>query len=231
MSLSKSWVVAGTDTGIGKTVFSALLTKRLDGVYWKPIQAGFDFSDYGLTDKERVQKLTGLHPERNFYPEAYVFEHSLSPYAASEIDGVNILTNKLQVPKIDKPLIIEGAGGLMVPLSKKVLQIDVFQSWNVPLILCARTALGTMNHTLLSIEAIQKRNIPLLGIVFIGEKQPFTEEFIVSYSGVKKLGTLPLLNDLEAMVSDKKTFDQYFNIDDFQSNKKEAFHSSEFAYS
>src|SRR5690606_92508 len=115
---------------------------------------------------------------------------------SAQIDGVEIDSNALEVPSLDTPLVIEGAGGLHVPLTRRTTFIDVFARWQKPVILCARTGLGTINHTLLSLEALDRRNIPLLGIAFIGEPQPDTEKIIPELGGVRRLGRLPHLAKL-----------------------------------
>ncbi|ANT54371.1 MULTISPECIES: dethiobiotin synthase [Mesorhizobium] len=184
-------VITGTDTGIGKTVFSAGLAGLLDGFYWKPVQSGLD----GETDSEIVGRLAGL-PMGRVLPEVYRLRKPLSPHRSAEIDGVSIEAADLSVPCVPAPLIIEGAGGLMVPLNRRTSFIDIFAQWRLPVILCARTALGTINHTLLSIEALRARSIPLAGIAFIGDEMADTQQTIVEFGGVPQLGRLPHLDPL-----------------------------------
>ncbi|RWK23277.1 dethiobiotin synthase, partial [Mesorhizobium sp.] len=159
--MTKRIVVTGTDTGIGKTVFSAGLAGLLDGFYWKPVQSGLNEE----TDSEVVARLSGL-PDGRVLPEVYRLTMPLSPHRSAEIDGVAIEADDLSFPVLPTPLVIEGAGGLMVPLNRQTRFIDIFEQWRLPVILCARTALGTINHTLLSIEALRARSIPLIGIAF-----------------------------------------------------------------
>lgn len=184
-------VVTGTDTGIGKTVFAAGLTRLLDGVYWKPIQAGLDDE----SDTAVVRRLSGL-PVGRTLPEAWRLNTAASPHLAAERDGVAIDPTALVLPSLARSLIIEGAGGLMVPITRRVLYIDIFEEWGVPLILCARTGLGTLNHTLLSLEALQRRGIPVLGVALIGEGHPDNERTLGTLAGVPILGRLPRLNPL-----------------------------------
>jgi dethiobiotin synthetase len=184
-------VVTGTDTGIGKTVFSAGLTRLLDAAYWKPVQAGLD----GETDTAVVRRLAELTPERTL-PEAWRLTLPASPHLAAERDGVSIDPATLNVPPLQRPLIIEGAGGLMVPLTRRVLYIDVFARWRVPVVLCARTALGTLNHTLLSLEALRRRRIPVLGVALIGPAHVDNERTLEEIGGVPVLGRLPPLDPL-----------------------------------
>lgn len=189
-------VVAGTDTGIGKTVVAAMLTLALGGVYWKPVQSG----TAGGTDTAAVAALTGLGPER-LLAERYVLSQPLSPHRAAELDGIELDPAALDLPTAtaeDRPLVVEGAGGLMVPLTRRVLFIDLFQRWAAPIVLVARTGLGTINHTLLSVEALRRRAIPILGVTFVGEANPDTEQTICAFAAVKRLGRLPRLPELSA---------------------------------
>jgi len=184
-------VVSGTDTGIGKTVFAAALAGALQARYWKPVQAGLDEE----TDSQAVARLAGVET----LPEAYRLKLPASPHQAAAEEGVAIDTEALVPPAILKdkgPVLIEGAGGLMVPLTRQTLYIDVFARWGLPLVLCARTSLGTINHTLLSLEAIRTRNIPLLGIAFIGDANTESEGIIVEKGGARRLGRLPRLEPL-----------------------------------
>jgi len=184
-------IVTGTDTGIGKTVFAAGLTRLLDGVYFKPVQAGLE----GDTDTAVVQRLSGL-PALRMLPEVWRLTTPASPHLAAERDGVTIDRTALSLPTLDRPLIVEGAGGLMVPLTRDVLYIDVFKAWDAPLVLCARTSLGTLNHTLLSLEALQRRGIPILGIALIGDAHADNQRTLKEMGRVPILGTLPRLDPL-----------------------------------
>jgi dethiobiotin synthetase len=184
-------VITGTDTGVGKTVFAAGLAGLLDGFYWKPVQSGL----VDETDSEVVARLSGLPSER-VLPEAYRLKSPLSPHRSAEIDGVAIKAADLTFPVLPTPLVIEGAGGLMVPLNRRTRFIDIFAEWQLPVILCARTTLGTINHTLLSIEALRARSIPMAGIAFIGDEMADTQRTIVEMGGVPQLGRLPYLDPL-----------------------------------
>lgn len=205
-------VVTGTDTGIGKTVATAMLMLALDAVYWKPVQSGTADG----TDTATVMALTGLGPGR-FLPERWVLTEPLSPHRSAELDGVEIDAEALVLPARrprEPVLIVEGAGGLMVPLNRRTLFIDVFQRWDVPVVLCARTILGTINHSLLSIEALKRRNVPLLGILFIGDAAPDNEQTICAFGGVKRLGRLPMLPTLNAPAL-ATAFAENFHLSDF----------------
>ncbi len=154
--MSRHIVITGTDTGIGKTVFSAALTGALNAFYWKPIQSGLEEE----TDTQAVLRLSGI-PSAHVLPELYRLNTPASPHLAAEIDGVVIDLAKLVLPVVSGALVVEGAGGLMVPLTRETTYIDQMARWGAPVVLCARTALGTINHTLLSIEALRRRKIPL----------------------------------------------------------------------
>ncbi|HEY0291495.1 MAG TPA: dethiobiotin synthase [Hansschlegelia sp.] len=184
-------VVTGTDTGIGKTVFSAALAGALGAFYWKPVQAGLDEQ----TDTEIVARLAPLSPGRAL-PERWRLNTPASPHLAAELDGVAIDPLALTPPQVDGPLVIEGAGGLLVPLDRKTLTIDVFARWGLPVVLVARTGLGTINHTLLSLEALRARNIPTLGVAFVGEEHAENAQAIAGFSGARILGRLPPLDPL-----------------------------------
>lgn len=209
--MSQRIVVTGTDTGIGKTVFSAGLAGLLGANYWKPIQAGLK----GETDTHVVARLGGLSPDR-IVPELYRLHTPASPHYSAEIDGVRIEADSLDVPDTgERPLVIEGAGGLMVPLNGGTLYIDVFERWRLPVVICASTRLGTINHSLLSIEALRKRQIRILGIAFIGERNAETESAICEISRVRWLGRLPWLSPLTADAL-RTAFKSSFLPDDFK---------------
>jgi dethiobiotin synthetase len=208
--MSPGIVVAGTDTEIGKTVFAAGLADLLGANYWKPIQAGLE----GETDSQIVARLGGLSGDR-IVPERYRLRTPASPHHAAEIDGVRIAVDQLDVPDTGgRALVIEGSGGLLVPLNRTTLYIDVFAKWRCPVVLCARTALGTINHSLLSIEALRHRNIELLGIAFLGESQPESERVICEIGRVRRLGRLPRLSPLNRSTL-RAAFEAAFKPGDF----------------
>jgi len=198
------FVVTGTDTGIGKTVFSAALAGALGLPYWKPIQSGLEEE----TDSEAVARLAGVR----VHPEAWRLVTPASPHLAVKIDGVTIDADALVPPPGD--LLIEGAGGALVPVTRTLLYADLFARWQIPVIVCARTALGTINHSLLTIEALKARHVPIHGIAFVGEAAPDSEAIIAALSGAKRLGRLPHLDPLtpEALAA---AFAANFNIADF----------------
>ncbi|TCT08171.1 dethiobiotin synthase [Aquabacter spiritensis] len=187
-----AFVVTGTDTGIGKTVFAAALAGALGAFYWKPVQAGLEEA----TDSATVARLGGLPPDR-ILPEAYRLKLPASPHLAAQAEGLRIDPDRLDPPG-ERPLVIEGAGGPMVPLTRALLFIDVFARWGLPVVLCARTTLGTINHTLLAVEALEARAVPIAGIAFIGAEMPDTQDVIAAFSGQKILGRLPPVSPLNA---------------------------------
>jgi dethiobiotin synthetase len=205
-------VVTGTDTGIGKTVFSAGLAGFLGADYWKPVQSGLEEE----TDAQLVARLGGLSADR-IVPERYRLRTPASPHQSAEIDGVRIDPAALDLPAVsERPLVVEGAGGLMVPLNGDTLYIDIFERWRLPVVLCARTALGTINHSLLSVEALRKRRIDILGIAFIGDGNSESERAICDFGQVRRLGRLPWLAPLTADTL-QTAFRDSFRREDFVS--------------
>lgn len=203
------FVVTGTGTDIGKTVFSAALTRALDGCYWKPVQSGLD----GGTDAERVAGLTGLSPDR-ILAEVWRLETPASPHHAADLDGVRIDADALNPPACARALVIEGAGGALVPLNHDVLYADVFARWGLPVVVCASTTLGTINHSLLTLEALRARGVPVLGVAFIGPANDSSEAAIVRFGKVKRLGRLPWLDPLTPD-SLSSAFAAGFDLSDF----------------
>jgi len=201
-----AFVVTGTDTGIGKTVFAAALTGRLKATYWKPVQSGLEEE----TDSEIVARLSG----RPVLPEAWRLKLPASPHISAAAEGVHIDEKALILPK-ERPLVVEGAGGLMVPLNDRATFLDVFAGWQLPVILCARTALGTINHSLLSIAALKAAGVPLHGVAFIGPEAPEVETTICRMGGTRRLGRLPILKSLKPG-SLRAAFDDCFPMDRFQ---------------
>tara|TARA_B100001250_G_scaffold396773_1_gene403131 strand:- start:510 stop:1166 length:657 start_codon:yes stop_codon:yes gene_type:complete len=178
-------VVCGTDTDVGKTVVSSLLVQGLKAIYWKPIQSGLEEDG----DTGRVIKLLNLEKER-YIPEIYKFKSAVSPHWAAEIENKMIDPKQLKIPKLTKPLIIETAGGVMVPLNREWLQIDQLQIWKLPIVLVARSGLGTLNHTLLTLEALRERNIPIMGLILNGPLHPDNP------STLEQIGNIPIIAQL-----------------------------------
>ncbi len=203
-------VVTGTDTDIGKTVFAAALARALGASYWKPVQAGTDDG----TDRQRVARLGGIAPDR-LLPEAYALATPCSPHRAAAIDGVTIDLDRLALPSVSGPLVVEGAGGVLVPIVGTTTFADLFARWGVPVVLVARTALGTINHSLLSIEALRARGVPVRGVAFVGDPAPDSEATIARLGGVRRLGRLPHLDPLTPETL-ARAFAAAFDPEDFR---------------
>ncbi|MBF2001623.1 MAG: dethiobiotin synthase [Synechococcales cyanobacterium M58_A2018_015] len=188
-SLPERFFVTGTDTNVGKTVVSALFTLGLNAAYWKPVQSGLE----PYSDTDYVRQVTGLDAS-HFLPERYRLTQPLSPHAAAAIDGVRIDLADFTLPDTDKAhLIVEGAGGLMVPLNERDLIIDLIKALDLPVCLVTRSTLGTINHTLLSLAQLRRANIPILGVMINGEKNPSNRDAIAHF------GQVPILGELEPL--------------------------------
>ena len=186
-------VICGTDTDVGKTVVSALVVQGLGARYWKPVQSGTD--DGG--DSGRVQRLLNLPPER-LLSEAYRLQAPVSPHWSAERDGVLIDPDRLALPPGNDPLVVETAGGLLVPLRRDWLQIQQLERWQLPVLLVARSGLGTLNHTLLSLEALRRRGLAVLGLVLNGPPHADNPRTLEQLGGVPVLLELPPLDPLDA---------------------------------
>ena len=194
-STSKSLVICGTDTDIGKTIVSSFFVQGLHAIYWKPVQSGTDDG----TDTQTVCKLLGLEKNR-YLPEVYKFKAPVSPHWAAEKESQEINPDKLIIPKKDELLIIETAGGLMVPLNRNLLQIDQLKVWDLPIILVAKTGLGTLNHTLLSLEALKNRNLNVIGIVLNGPPHEDNPKTLEKFGKTQILARLPIFNELNSTI-------------------------------
>jgi len=190
MSL-KPLFITGIGTGVGKTIISSIVVEKLKADYWKPIQSG----DLHQSDTMKVKSLVS-NSSTIFYPETYQLTQPLSPHLSAEIDNLEIKLKDFITPETNNQLVIEGAGGLMVPLNSKDLIIDLIKYLDAEVILVSQHYLGSINHTLLSIELLKSKGISIKGIVFNGDNQS-SEDYILNYSGVNKIGTikeLPIIN-------------------------------------
>ena len=206
--MSQTVVVTGTDTDVGKTVFAAGLAAMLGADYWKPVQAGTE--DGG--DAAGVAAL-GVAPGK-ILPEAYRLGTPCSPHRAAEIDGVEIDLARLDPPRRDGALVVEGAGGALVPVTRQALYADLFARWGCPAVVVASTRLGTINHSLLTLEALRARAVPILGVAFVGEANEDNERTICDFGKARRLGRLPWLDPLSAD-SLAAAFRANFNAGDF----------------
>jgi dethiobiotin synthetase len=184
--------VTGIGTGIGKTVVSAVLTEKLKADYWKPIQSG----DLDSSDTLKVKSLVS-NPFTVFHPETYGLTQPYSPHKSARIDGIEIDESQFVIPKTNNKLIIEGAGGLMVPLNDHFLIIDLIKQLDAEVVLVSQNYLGSINHTLLSILALKQYGIEIKGIIFNGDLEPDSESYILQYTGIKLLGHLPEMKILD----------------------------------
>jgi dethiobiotin synthetase len=189
---NKPVFVTGIGTGIGKTVVSAVLVEKFKADYWKPVQSGdLDNSDT-LTVKRLISNQRSV-----FYPETYRLSQPFSPHKSAAIDKLTIEQEKFVLPETDNQLIIEGAGGLMVPLNPSFLIIDLIRQLGAEVVLVSKNYLGSINHTILSVFALQKHDIPVKGIIFNGVKDIYSKDFILSYTGLESLGHIPEYNLLD----------------------------------
>tara|TARA_Y100000589_G_scaffold78447_1_gene72131 strand:- start:22 stop:693 length:672 start_codon:yes stop_codon:yes gene_type:complete len=185
-------VVCGTDTDVGKTVVSALLVQGLNAIYWKPVQSGLEAGG----DRERIMRLIDL-PSDRWIKEAYAFHAAVSPHWAAELEDTRLDPKRLTLPPIGaRPLVVETAGGLHVPLTRTWQQIDQLQEWMLPVVLVARSGLGTLNHTLLSLEALRNRRIPVIGLILNGPAHADNPRTLAEIGDVPVLAELPPLHPL-----------------------------------
>jgi dethiobiotin synthase len=185
----QGFFVTGTDTDVGKTVAAAWLVAKLGACYWKPVQAG----NHPETDSAIVRRLSGVD---HILPEAYVLPEPIAPHEAARRAGTAIDLARLVPPACDRPLVVEGAGGLLVPLDDKAYVIDLAAELHLPIVLVARSTLGTINHTLLSLEAIRRRGLPLAGVVVNGPETPHNRAAIERYGKAEIIAEIPWLDQL-----------------------------------
>ena len=197
--MSIGFFISGTDTNVGKTIVASILIKKLGYFYWKPFQCGF--SENQETDTDIVQRLSG---SKKIVKETIVLKNPLSPNIASRIENKKIcLSDFTKSFSLEKELIIEGAGGLNVPINNKDMVIDMIKFFSLPLILVCKTSLGTINHTLLSIEVLKKKKIHLHGLIFIGDNMPETIKTIIEFGSkiygktINIIAILPIFNHVD----------------------------------
>jgi dethiobiotin synthetase len=207
--VTKSLFVTGTDTNVGKTLLSALLVAALDAIYWKPIQTGASEG----TDRQTVIKLAEI-AETQTIPESYCFEPPVSPHLAAEAKGVQIELARIQPPaNLARPVVAEAAGGILVPINDSELMLDLARHFGFPVLIAARAALGTINHTLLTVRALRCAKIALHGVVMIGDRNRDNERSVEHFGAVPVVGTIPWLAALDrhALLSVfRNSFDQKY---------------------
>ena len=191
--MRESLFVTGTDTNVGKTVLSALLVAALDAVYWKPIQTGAIEG----TDRETLIQLAAI-PQAQSLQESYCFDPPVSPHLAAEAGGVRIDLAHIRPPNnLARPLIVEGAGGILVPINESELMLDLARRLGFPVIIAARSALGTINHTLLTVRALRCAKVGIKGVVMIGPRNRDNERAVERFGSVPLVGRIPWLNKID----------------------------------
>ena len=184
--------ITGTDTGVGKTLLSALLVAALQRKYWKPIQTGACEG----TDRQTVMKLAEVS-EENTYPESYTFDPPVSPHLAAEQQGIEIDFGRIRRPSSTSALIIEGAGGLLVPINSKQLMLDLIMHLKAPIVIASRTILGTINHSLLTVATARNARLDIRGVVMIGHDNSDNRRSIERYGNVPVIGSIPWLDHID----------------------------------
>lgn len=188
--MSKRYFITGIGTDVGKTVVSSIVAEALNATYWKPVQAG----DLVNSDSVKVKSYTS---HVNVLPEAFQLSEPMSPHAAAAIDGVEIEMDDLKFPAVQGNLVIEGAGGLMVPFNSKAeTYLDLVKKWQLPTIVVSRHYLGSINHTLMTVELLQSAGVDIAGIIFVGDEHKTTEEIILNKTGVKMIARIPIASTL-----------------------------------
>jgi len=176
--------ITGISTEVGKTVASAIITEALQADYWKPIQAG----DLENSDTHKMKALISNNKTK-FHPNAFELKTPMSPHAAAEIDGINIVSAEIKVPETENNLVIEGAGGLLVPISQTETILDLIKP-EYKVIVVSRHYLGSINHTLLTIDKLKQSGKSIFGILFSGSENKTTEQIIAKMSGINIIGCI-----------------------------------------
>lgn len=209
--MSKKIAIVGIGTEVGKTLVSAIACVAFNATYWKPIQTGY-LDGKGDIDSRTVHEWT----KAKIHPEAYLLQEPLSPHIAAQIDQVEIKLSHLKIPNdFEGNLVIETAGGLMVPINDELVYLDIIQQWNIPVILTMSQYLGNINHTILSIEMLKSKNIPILGIVSNGEALPDTNRWIEQYSKVPILLEIPKLEVITVEIIQDLAAQLKFNLNNY----------------
>lgn len=189
----KGVFVTGTDTDVGKTIIASWLMLHLDGYYWKPIQSGLEVA----TDQQVVKEITGFSNNR-FFPSCYELTEPLSPHESAKRDGIIIDMQHFVLPQAKKPIIVEGAGGVLVPINENQFIYDLIKYLKLPTILVCRSQLGTINHTLLSLKLLRDERIPILGIVINGPITSHNRQAIEEYGQIPIIGEIDILPIMSA---------------------------------
>jgi dethiobiotin synthase len=209
--MAHGFFITGTDTNVGKTVLSALLCAALPARYWKPVQTG---SREG-TDREQVIRWADLTADMAV-PETYIFDDPVSPHLAARNEGVEISLDRISVPEESShlPLIVEGAGGVLAPVNSRQFMLDLMSHVSLPVVLAARSTLGTINHTLLSLRALRGAGLSVRGVVLIGPENLENQKAIEYYGQVHVIGRIPELKEINRQTL-CDTFARHFNREMF----------------
>lgn len=209
--MSSNLTVVGIGTEVGKTVVSAILCTLLEANYWKPVESGEE------KDSERMKDLLNLE-KHTIFPPAYSLKAPLSPHHAAQLENLLIQEEKIRLPKTKKKLVIEGVGGILTPLTLSKTALDVMQTWEAEWVVVSRHYLGSINHTLLTLEALKARNLKIKGVIFNGSSNPKSEEAILTLSRVPYLGHLfpetsitPLILNKYAHLWRERVFHDFHN--------------------
>lgn len=207
-----SYWITGTDTDVGKSLVSAMMVSAMESSYWKPVQSG----TLTGTDTEFVAQVSGLTKD-HFIPEVYKTTQPLSPHLSARIDGISIDMNAFHKPDVsvikNNTLVMEGAGGVLVPLNSQKFVIDLIKQISAPVIIVCRSALGTINHSLATIEVLRSRDIPIKGFIMNGPKNVENERAVMDYGQVEHLGSIPELSKV-----DRQTLIQVWKDEGFESH-------------
>lgn len=195
--MKHQYIIAGISTEIGKTFISSILTEVFEGDYWKPVQSGA----LNFTDTDTVKSLIS-NTKTAFHPETYRLTKPMSPHAAAAIDGVDIQLSNFILPTTNN-LIVELAGGLMVPLNDRETNLDLIKKLALPVILVSQNYLGSINHTLLSVEVLKQHKLPIKGLIFNGKQNISSEDFILKFTGLECLGKVDFEENIDNNVVKK----------------------------
>jgi dethiobiotin synthetase len=213
--MSRNIFITGIDTGVGKTIVSAVVSESLKAAYWKPVQSGLDEA----TDTETISQLTS---NVEVLPEAWRLKTPASPHFSAQVDGVFINKESLSLPKTSNDfLVIEGAGGLMVPLNNEGLILaDMIKEWKAEVIVVVKNYLGSINHSLLTLEYLKNHQIPVLGIIVSGDENQYSESFILKYANLELIGRIPFESDFNPSLVSNYANQIYPNLNEVLSRTR-----------